>query len=229
MSVPLMPSATGYVNVTSLNPVLVGSWYAYGDNIGNNGMPPGNCQTKGGHTDAQCSSITFPPIPTDGGTGSFPQTTPGTMCLSGTAAKVIAGEAGTDYSNIFGIGIGLDLNNSGGTKAPYDTTMAHITGFSFTVAGLPTTGSVRVEIPIPVTDPSGDAWSYTLTGNGSVTVNLVAGAGMGQLAPSFTMSGQPMFDPTMVESVQFHIVTNTMASIPVDNFCISDLAAIVCQ
>jgi hypothetical protein len=221
----LTPTATGYVNVNSLNPVLVGAWYAYGDNLGNNGFPPGNCQMKGGHMDSQCSMITSP-APSDAGLG-FPQTTPGTMCLSGTAAKVIAGEGGTDYSNIFGIGIGLDLNNMGGTKGTYNTTMAKIAGFEFTVAGLPT-GTVRVEFPTPATDPSGDAWSYTLTGDGDTTVMLTAGTG-GQLIPSFNMTGQPAFDATMVESIQFHVVTSTSGAVMVNNFCISNLAAIVCM
>jgi hypothetical protein len=226
MAVPLMPTSTGAVDVPALNPVLVGSWYPFADNLGKNGEPPGDCQAKGGHTDAQCSSITFPPISTDGGTASFPQTTPGTMCLSGTAAKVVAGDGGVDYANIFGIGIALDLNNSG-VRSPYNTTMARIAGFSFTVSGLPLT-TVRVEFPIPATDPSADAWSYTLTGNGDTTVFLQTGTGMGQLSPSFYMTAEPMFDPTQVESIQFHVVTNTAVAAMVSDFCISNLSAIVC-
>jgi hypothetical protein len=223
-AVALTPSPTGYVSTTALN--IAGAWFAYGDDLGPNGAPPGQCVTTGMHPAADCSVVTSPPPPEDGGTGSFPQTTPGTMCLSGTAAQVIG--TPPDYSNIFGIGIGLDFNNPSGTPLPYDAAMNQITGFQFTVAGLPT-GTVRVEFAEPATDTSGDAWSYTLTSNGQVTVNLASGTGAGDLSPSFTPTGtQPAFDPTKVESIQFHVVTNTSGAIAVSNFCISDLQAIVC-
>ena len=223
-TVPLTPSPTGYVSTTALN--IAGAWFAYGDDLGANGAPPGQCVTKGMHSAADCSVVTSPPPPEDGGTGSFPQTTAGTMCLSGTAAQVIG--VPPDYSNIFGIGIGLDFNNPSGTPLPYDATMNQITGFQFTVAGLPT-GAVRVEFAEPATDTTGDAWSYTLTSNGQVTVSLASGTGAGDLSPSFTPTGtQPPFDPTKVESIQFHVVTNTSGAVAVSSFCISDLQAVVC-
>lgn len=231
MTVPLMPSATGYIDATSLD--IVGAWFAYGDDIGSNGAPPGPCVTKGMHSDSagtdQCSIVTSPPPPADGGTASFPQTTAGTMCLSGTAAQVIG--TPPDYSNIFGIGIGLDFANPSGTPGTWDATTNHVTGFQFTVAGLPAT-TVRVEVNEPATDVSGDAWSYTLTGNGQATVQLASGSGAGQLSPAFTPAmgtTQPPFDPTKLESIQFHVVTNTTSSTMVSDFCISNLAAIVCQ
>jgi hypothetical protein len=228
-TIALAPSATGYVDETSIN--VVGAWFAYGDSIGTNGAPPGNCVTNGGFPAASCSSITFPPgPPEDGGPASFPQTTPGTMCLSGTAAQVIG--TPPDYSDIFGIGIGLDFNNTAGTASTWDATMNHVTGLSFTVSGLPTTGAVRVEFQEPGTDVApNDAWSYTLTGNGPVTVNLMTGTGDGDLATAFTVpvgDTEPPFDATMLEAVQFHVVTDTTAPITVSNFCISGLSAIVC-
>lgn len=223
-TVALTPSSTGYVATTSLK--IAGAWFAYGDNVGTNGAPPGQCVTKGMHPAADCSAVTSPAAPADGGTASFPQTTPGTMCLSGTAAQVIG--TPPDYSNIFGIGMGLDFNNPAGMPMPYDAATNKITGFKFTVAGIPT-GTVRVEFAEPATDTTGDAWSYTLTGNGDVTVNLASGTGTGDLSPSFTPTGtQPAFDPTMLESIQFHVVTSTSASVAVSSFCISNLQAVVC-
>src|SRR5277367_1203222 len=94
-SVPLSPDPNGYLGPSSNSVGIQGAWYAYGDDWGSNGAPPGNCETKGMHAANTCSSITFPPPATasdagDGGyTSTFPQTTPGTMCLSGTAAKVL--------------------------------------------------------------------------------------------------------------------------------------------
>jgi hypothetical protein len=226
MTVPLTPSPTGYVDTTSLD--IVGAWFAYGDDLGANGSPPGQCVTKGGHPAADCSTITSPPTPVDGGMASFPQQTAGTMCLSGTVAQVIG--TPPDYSNIFGIGIGLDFNNPSGTVGTYNATTNHVTGFSFTVAGLPT-ATVRVELTEPATDANGNAWSYSLTGNGPVTVQLQSGTGAGDLSPSFTPPAgttQPAFDPTMIEAMQFQVVSDTTGTIPVSNFCISNLAAIVC-
>lgn len=225
-TVPLTPTSTGYVDTTSLN--IVGAWFAYGDDVGASGAPPGQCVTAGQHPASACSVITSPAPAADGGTASFPQQTPGTMCLSGTAAQVIG--TPPDYSNIFGIGIGLDLNNPGGTPATFDATANHVTGFQFKVAGLPA-GTVRVEFPEPATDKTGDAWSYTLTAAGPVTVRLASGAGPGELSPSFTPptgTTQPPFDPTKLEAIQFHVVTSTTGAVPVSSFCISDLAAIVC-
>jgi hypothetical protein len=221
-SIALMPDATGFVApVTALSPPIVGAWFAYGDGLGQNGEPPGNCDSAdaGKHTSAQCSSITFPPAPTDGGTATFPQMTAGTMCLSGTAAQVVG--TPLDYSNIYGIGMGLDLSNPSGTPAPYDAKQVGIKALSFTVSGLPN-AMVRVELTTPETDPSGDAWSYALTSNGPTTVDLT------KLSPSFPMAGEPAFDPSQIEAIQFHVATSPSAAAPVTDFCISQLAVTVC-
>ena len=218
MPVPLMPSGTGYVAMDTIG--IVGAWYAYGDCWGANGAPPGDCETKGMHTEMQCSAITSPTPAGDAGAG-FPPNGMGAMCLSGTAAQVIGNPA--DYSNIFGIGIGLDFNNMGGSKMPYDAASHKVVGFEFDVSGLPASpGQVRVEFPIPATDTSGDSWSYTLpAGSGHVQVLF------SQLAPSFMTMNEPMFDPSKVESIQFHVVTVTTAAIPVMNLCVNNLAALV--
>jgi hypothetical protein len=149
------------------------------------------------------------------------------MCLSGTAAQVIGVPA--DYSNIFGIGIGLDLHNVGGVKQPYDATAHHVLGFQFTLSGLPAgTSTVRVEFPIPGTDATGDAYAETIApGTTQMTVLW-----SDPPAPSFTLPTgmtEPAFDPSMIESIQFHVVTNTQASIPVMSFCVSGMAALVAK
>jgi hypothetical protein len=188
------------------------------------------------HMASACSSITFPPPASasdagDGGySSSFTQQVSGTMCLSGTAAKVIS----SDYTNIFGIGIGLDLNNQNGVKMPYNATANHVVGFSFKIAGIPTGGSVRVELPIPATDPTGDAWALTVMSDGAYTVDLSTAAGdLHALKPSFTPpmgTTEPAFDATKVESVQFHVPTNTSAAITIpdsNRLCVSNFQAIV--
>jgi len=230
-AVPLLPDPNGYLGPSSNSVGIQGAWYAFGDDLGTNGAPPGVCETKGMHPTSACSTITFPPPASasdagDGGlTSTFTQSTPGTMCLSGTAAKVLA----SDYSNMFGIGIGLDFNNSGGAKLPYDATANHVVGFSFSVSGIPTGASVRVELPIPATDTSGDAWSLTASADGAYTVDLSTATGdLHGLKPAFTPTGtQPAFDATKIESIQFQIPTNTAAAITVPKLCVSNFQAIV--
>lgn len=226
--VMLEPDANGFVGANTNTIGIEGSWYAYGDGWGANAAPPGVCETVGMHTASECSSITFPPaaIESEGGSvATFPQTTAGEMCLSGIAAKVL----GTDYSNMFGIGIGLDLNNVGGTKMPYNATANGVTAFSFHVAGIPAGVSVNVELPIPATDPSGDSWSTPATADGDYTISLTTSGAQG-LKPSFTMAMEPAFDPTQIESIQFHIATNTAAAITIPDatrLCVSNFAAVV--
>jgi hypothetical protein len=233
-AVPLQPDANGFLSPSS-NPIGIdGPWYAFGDGWGLNGAPPGVCETTGNHPASACSTITFPPpaSPSDAGDGgftsTFPQSTPGTMCLSGTAAKVL----GSDYTNMFGIGIGLDFNNQTGVKMPYDATAHNVTGFSFTVSGIPTGGSMRVELPIPATDASGDAWSLTILADGTYTVDLsTASSDPYGLRPAFAPTGtQPPFDATQIESIQFHLPTTATAAtvIPAASpLCVSALHAIV--
>jgi hypothetical protein len=233
-AVPLLPDANGFLGSSS-NPIgIQGPWYAFSDGWGTNGAPPGVCETVGGHPASACSTITFPPAasPSDAGDGgltsTFPQSTPGTMCLSGTATQVIA----ADYTDMFGIGIGLDFNNTGGVKMPYDATAHKVTGFSFTVSGIPTGGTVRVELPIPATDATSDAWSLTLAVDGSYTVDLsTATTDPHHLTPAFAPTGtQPAFDASQVESIQFHVPTTPVAPIVVpaaSPLCVSNLRAIV--
>jgi hypothetical protein len=235
MGVALMPDPNGYLGPSSNSLGIQGAWYGYGDDWGTNGAPPGDCEVKGMHAASACSSITFPPpaSASDAGdagfTSSFTQATPGTMCLSGTAAKVLA----SDYSNMFGIGIGLDFNNQGGVKMPYNATMNHVIAFSFNVAGIPKGASVRVELPIPATDAAGaDSWAQTVTTDGAYRVDLSTAAGDTHgLKPAFTSTmTQPPFDATKIESIQFHVPTNTSAAITIPDstrLCVSNFQAIV--
>jgi hypothetical protein len=227
------------VSLGSNNIGIQGAWYAYGDCWGKNGAPPGNCDSLmvGMHTVAQCSSITSPaaamPDAGDGGGGGgFPNMN-GVMCLSGSAAKVIG--TPPDYSNIFGIGIGLDFNNVMGAKMPWDSTGAKtmstkVIGFSFTITGFPTGAVVRVEFPTPLTDPTGDSYQLTISHDGTYRADLTTMVSdpnylkLGFNAPAD--AGMLRWDATQVESIQFHVVTDTTASHPVMNFCVSNLTAI---
>jgi len=112
---------------------------------------------------------------------------------------------------------------------PYNATMNNVVGFSFHIVGIPAGVTVNVELPIPATDPSGDSWSMPVTSDGDVTIKLSTTSAPA-LKPSFSMAMQPPFDATQVESIQFHIATNTAAAITIPDstkLCVSNLAAVV--
>lgn len=248
-TVPLNISSTGYVSMSSLG--IVGSFFAYGDSIGTNGMlGGGNCQAAGFPT-SDCSLVTWPPLgavsDAEAPDGSFlplgfppggPNGTDGTtaMCISGTLGKVIAkpdGGTGPDYSDIWGFGIGLDFNNPSGTPGTWDSTMNMVVGFSFTVSGYPTGAKgLSVEFPTPAAVAAGnDTYALQVKANGPQTAMLTKGAAAGDLSLAFTATGftPAPWDPTMISAIQFHLLPQTTGAITVTDFCISNLSAIVAQ
>jgi hypothetical protein len=182
---------------------------------------------------------TFPP----GGYPGAPSGAPmGGQCLTGTAAKVlacntgVAGCSGSDYSDIFGIGIGLDFNNSGGTKLPFDATANMVTGVEFDISGIPA-GGVRVEFPTsdtaPTTGTQYEAYAVTLmptTGSQHVVIDLSTATTAKHplnLKAYAAPTGQPMFNASHLLGIQFHIATATSGAVMVPLMCVSNLNAII--
>jgi hypothetical protein len=226
----LPPGPTGYVD-DSQTTGIVGAWYAFGDMWGPTGRPPGNCQTMGGFMDSQCSTITFPMAPPDGGSSTFPPDSLGRMCLKGTAAKVINKGTIPDYSDIFGIGMAFDFNDSAGTQMPWDATKAHVTGFEFDISGVPA-GGIRVEFPtVQTMNGFQDSYSITVAGDGHYQADLTSDmTDAHPLKPAFTPPTgmtEPSFDPTKLMSINFHVATNTSGAIPVSQMCVATLTALI--
>jgi hypothetical protein len=220
----LLPDPTGYVDVGATGMTMIkGAWYAYGDGIGSDGTAmTGDCELKGMHAVSDCSAITTPSF------GMFPNPTPGKMCTTGNVAKIanIVGGTGPDYNNIWGAGIGLDLNNGGGDagamKLPYNATMNGVIGMAFDIDSVPLAG-LRVEFPTK-TNTNAAFWggdqqlSPVKMGHNEITWSKVTG-------PFYDPAPSP-FDPTTIYSIQFHIPTSTTASASY-MFCISNLSAIL--
>src|SRR4051812_15918160 len=114
---PLGVSATGFVSDSVTG--VVGPWDSYADSIGSNAslangddIANSDCVKKGGFAQSACTMVTSPLggqpfVPTDMDSSK--------MCTTGTGAKVINGTNGMpDYSDLWGGGIALDLNNPGG-------------------------------------------------------------------------------------------------------------------
>jgi hypothetical protein len=170
--VTIIPNETGWVddedgcvNMAMLG--IQGAWYPYGDQYGA-GPGDAKCIKVGNHPSTDCSRIDSPPPPPAMG---FPNVN-GAMVTSGQVAKVLPCVAGSpattiptsgcpanDYSNIWGAGIGFDLNadpagadGSPGVKHTWDPAAHNVVGIAFTIAGLPVGGKLRVEFPMQLTD-----------------------------------------------------------------------------
>jgi hypothetical protein len=220
---PLLPDATGFVDVGATGTTgIKGAWYAYGDGVGSNGTTAtGDCEAKGLHAVSECSAITMPSF------GSFPNTA-GKMCTSGTVAKVIPIVGGTmpDYTQIWGAGIGLDLNNGGGeagaVKGTYNATAAGVIGIAFDLDVVPL-ATMRVEFP-NATATNAAFWGGDLqaspvkAGHNEIKWADVKGP--------FYDTAAPVFDPKTIYSIQFHVPTTGTSAAPY-NFCISNLSAIL--
>jgi hypothetical protein len=224
-SVDIVPDATGWVDKGMNSLMVQGAWYAYGDGY-EGGKPPGKCQMAK-HLDSECSSITKPDL---SGTG-FPQSTPGKMCTEGKVAAVIdmvAPLTGKDYGNIFGNGIGLDLNAPGGTdttKADWDALGKGVKGISFEIDMVPAPG-LRVEFPSKATDsdpmaPGGDYWGATSAYPNSPVVVGVNTILWDMATAKVAGPKGHVFDPHAIESIQFHVPTGSTAANY--SFCISNL------
>jgi hypothetical protein len=154
--VVLLPDGTGWVDRSSNELGVQGSWYPYGDQYG-----VAKCLNVGMHDTSECSHITAPlPPPATG----FPNQG-GKLCTSGATAVILPCKSGVmtsgcpdhDYSNMWGAGIGFDLNADGstdagtGAKHPYNPDEHGITGISFVLDAVPAPG-FRVEFPQLLTD-----------------------------------------------------------------------------
>jgi hypothetical protein len=225
--VDLVPNADGFFDGNNGAGIL-GAWYSYGDWY-NPAAGSGDCAVMGGFTAAECSNITTP-VP-----GQPFANTGGTMCTTGTVAKVVpmAGSTTPAYSAIWGAGIGFDLNNAGndgGTgKNAWDAEANGVKGFSFHIDMPPVGGQMRVEFPTNATPGTTDInaayWGgaganlspINTGGDYSFTLEEVGG-------PNYLTSPMP-FDKKKIVSVQFHVVAGTSSTIPF-NYCISNLKAL---
>lgn len=218
----LMPDMNGFMNGT-VDGVL-GAWYSYGDSYNtSNANNLGDCQTAG-FPISDCSVATSPLF------GATFTNTGGKMCLSGTAAVVM----NANYSAIWGLGIGFDFNNAGvgdagasagnGNKLPWNATTYGVTGFKFDISGVPVGGNMRAEFPFKGETPN-DApyWMGASNNLSPITADGTYSFKWTDVTGPMYATNPPAFDPTMIISAQFHVVTNTKGTIPVDNLCVSNV------
>jgi hypothetical protein len=231
VGIALTPGATGVVD--NVRSGVVGAWYAYGDSVGpganaaSTDFSDSDC-AKGGFSPDQCSIIVAP-IP---GQPFAPDPLKG-MCTNGTAAKVIDGTNGqSDYSDIWGAGIGLDFQNprgdAGAEKGYFDMTPYVGIGFDFTGDVIPI-DEMRVNFPfngessdrdeIPFWDGATRS-SSPLTNGAHVEVQWTDVAPVQYLDQG--LPAPPPLDKTQVASIQFLVFTNNATTAPY-NFCVNNL------
>ena len=232
---PLVSSPTGFVSDTVTG--VVGPWYSYADSIGSaasltsDDSANSDCVKKGGFTIDKCSAVVSPLggqpfVPTDGGTSK--------MCTNGTAAKVITGTSGSpDYSDLWGAGIALDLNNPGGDAgAKSDLDLSAFKGFEFDFSGdlIP---NMQMRVNFPFTGEHGSDSPYWMGDTnassplavGHMKVNFSDVGGPAYLKNQTPPTTPPAFDKTKVQSIQFQVFTVTSSATPY-SFCVSNLTLI---
>ena len=252
----LQPDSSGWMDAMSVdwNDMLInGAWYPYGDQYG-----AAKCTLLGMHSPTECSIITRP----DPTVEMYPQPeAPFRFCTAGDAAQVLPCDAGlpsrcefcsgcpeSDYSTMWGAGIGFDLNSEGGSstapKHPWNPDTYGVIGIAFEMvdtAGMPLApplGGIRVEIPMELNAEEGMPFGIPAGGN---TDNHPDGApywgATDQWPSSPVVAGKNcltwdkvvapgmkryMFDKTRMLGVQFHVPTNA-TSRKMYNFCIQNV------
>jgi len=151
----------------------------------------------------------------------FDDTTPA-PCISGVAAQVKAADPAAEkpYSEIWGGGIGMNLNEVGGegsTPMPYDAVAAGVAGFEFTVSGDVQGATVRFK-----------ATQAGLTDDFCKTISVVPGQTvkvlLNELEHSCWEPDGVLLDTTKLEAIQWQIVTKDSTAYTITNFCVNSLA-----
>ncbi|HEX6275518.1 MAG TPA: hypothetical protein VFZ53_20900 [Polyangiaceae bacterium] len=221
-SVRIVPSPEGWVQDGEPPGTLgvQGAWYPYGDKYG-----AAKCTTVGLHEPDECSTITSPDPLIPG----FPNVG-GVLCTTGETAVVLPCKSGVplcppgtpDYSNMWGAGIGLDLNATGatdagpGTKLPYDPDAHGVAGVAFELSEVPL-AKLRVEFPMLLPDGTStedhpDGSPYWDASDDYPPSPVTTGRNEVRWADVRSPRTNYEFDRTKILSVQFHVPAVTSGS-----------------
>jgi hypothetical protein len=216
----LPPDTTGRVASDTNSLGIEGHWRVFGDFLGADGKPPGICQT-GGYAEADCSRVTGPGFTLPG----FPKVA-GSVCTTGSTARVLLVDGAPDYGHLWGTGVGLRLAalSAAGALEGFDASRHGVVGISFDIDHVP--GELRVVFPTP-TDPvplGPDYWGAAEFYPPSPVV-----AGTNVVLFSEVQSPEPTpraLDTTQLLEIGFQIPSNPQARQSF-SFCISNLQLLV--
>jgi len=245
-NVPITPSDTGWVEAVDNELGIQGSWYPYGDRYG-----AAKCMNVGLHALDECSLVTAPEPPPAMG---FPNQG-GMLCTTGETAVILpcmpgvttSGCPTSDYSNMWGAGIGFDFNaNEGapdgdGAKHTWNPADHGVTGISFELDKVPPPG-FRVEFPMVLLDseamlvslPSGATtddhpdgapyWGANSSfGNSPVVVSPQVNVVRWDAVKKPGTATTYVFDKARLLGIQFHVPAVKTAPRGAYGFCISKL------
>jgi hypothetical protein len=187
-NVKLAVDSTGWMDATTPcndDVGVQGSWYPYGDRYGD-GEGDSKCTKFGLHAETECATINTPVVAdkkfdnidgamhTEGIVEAILPCVPGSMA----ATLMTSGCPEHDYSNMWGAGIGFDLNATAGDmsmKSPYDPVAHNVIGIRFTIDAVPLPG-LRVEFPMLLQDADAAKDTPISLPPGSTTDSHSAGA-----------------------------------------------------
>ncbi len=226
ISVP--PDQDGWMDLRNWCVGVQGGWYAFGDQYPDrDGVRP--CVDIGQHTVAECAQVTSP----DPTLPLFPNMN-GFMYTAGFVEKILPCPLGLttsgcpdhDYANMWGAGIGFDLNSQKPStpgedlRDIWDPKVYGVTGISFSIDTVPLAG-LRVEFPIVLPDGSdtdsqvagAPYWGAQSSGDGRYPKSPVV---IGVNTIRWTEIQSPLrsayvFDSARLLSVRFHVVAGTDA------------------
>jgi len=221
--IPLVVDQNGHYDGSNAAGVT-GYWWSTGDAYATDPtLSVGSCPAAG--FPASACSVLSSPTPD----AFFQPDASGRMCASGVAAQVIPDATGNlAWSAIWGDIIGFDVNNPGmfsdglTTRAVYDAPAHGITGLAFDIDAVPVGGHLRVSFQTVGTENSAAYW-----GGASSDLSPVFAPGHYEIrwpevgGPMYLPSPPP-FDPTKLEAIHFHVVSNSFEPVPF-NFCLSNL------
>jgi hypothetical protein len=144
------------------------------------------------------------------GTSTATLASDGSLCISGNVMALPANPTAADYSNDWGCGIGVNVNQMMGTNMPINSTTLSGTGVSVTVNAIPTCTTARVI----VTD-SGTDYCAPLTGTSTTVPWSMFNTECWMPSKGQALSGAP----TAVTAVKVQFVTS-MTACTFSNFCI---------
>jgi len=220
----LVPDAAGMFDGSNAAGV-VGAWWSTGDLYdGDNSPGSGTCPMAG--FPRESCSVLQTPTP---GAPFRPDSRGRGMCTAGVAAEIVNGTDGQPaYSSIWGNIIGFSLAYDASLDAGidglgvYDAPAHGITGFAFDIDAVPPGGHIRVTFPTRDTLKNAAYWQGAMSDLSPVTIPGHYEMHWPEIGGPMYLSGAPAFDPTTLEEISFHVVSNLDGPIPY-SFCINNV------
>jgi hypothetical protein len=224
MGIPLLADANGRYDGSNAAGV-VGYWWSTGDDYALDATAGAGTCRAAGFPASDCSVLSTPTP----GLPFQPDPSGRGMCTSGVAAQVKNDASGAPaYSSIWGDIIGFELNNPGALsdgltfRSQYDAVAHGVTGFAFDIDAIPMGGHLRVAFQTLGTENNAAYWQGAMADLSPLFRPGHYEIRWPEVGGPFYLPNPPAFAPTLLESVMFHVVSNTGAPVPF-NFCISNV------